>query len=79
MHVKVKLYATLSHYAEDLPAGIPFEVEIKDGASLAVLLDQLNIPAGEVKVTFVNGIIQPLDYMPRSGDEVGIFPPIAGG
>jgi molybdopterin converting factor small subunit len=42
-------------------------------------LDQLKIPVEEAKITFVNGIIQELDYEIKSGDEIGIFPPIGGG
>jgi molybdopterin converting factor small subunit len=42
-------------------------------------VNQLGIPAEETKVTFVNGIVQTLDYVLKPGDDTGIFPPIGGG
>lgn len=79
MHITVKLFATLTRYTEGLFSGTPFDVELEDSACLGDLLEQLKVPAEEVKITFVNGIIQPLEYILQAGDEVGIFPPIAGG
>jgi len=80
MRVSVKLFATLGKYApvSGLP-GTPFEVELSEAACLSDLLVQLKIPAGLVKITFVNAVIQPLDCALKVGDEVGIFPPIGGG
>jgi molybdopterin converting factor small subunit len=39
----------------------------------------LPIPRELARVVFVNGIRQEPDWVLREGDEVGIFPPIAGG
>jgi molybdopterin synthase sulfur carrier subunit len=80
MRVSVKLFATLGKYASvsGLP-GTPFEVELPEGACLGDLLAQLKIPAGLVKITFVNAVIQPLDWVLKAGDDVGIFPPVGGG
>jgi molybdopterin synthase sulfur carrier subunit len=79
MRVRVKLFATLRRYAENEKAGVPFEVELAEAATLQELLIQLKIPVEEAKITFVNGVIQELDYVIKTGDEVGIFPPIGGG
>jgi molybdopterin synthase sulfur carrier subunit len=78
MRVRVKLFATLRHYAENEMAGVPFEVELAEAATIQALLSQLKIPVEEA-ITFVNGIIQELDYVIQAGDEIGIFPPIGGG
>jgi sulfur-carrier protein len=80
MRVRVKLFATLGKYARTagLP-GTPFEIELRDGACLSDLLELLTVPAGLVKITFVNGIVQPLDWLLKDEDDVGIFPPIGGG
>jgi len=79
MQVHVKLFAALARYFKNSTAGIPFEVEISDSATLADLMNQLKLPHEEVKVFFVNGRARPLDWTLEPGDEVGIFPLIAGG
>lgn len=40
---------------------------------------KIKIPPKETRVHFVNGIIKEIDWVLKPGDEVGIFPPIAGG
>ncbi len=77
MHVKVRLFATLVNYIPGAKSGIPFEVELPEGATLSDLMGHL--PQKEVKVAFVNGRTQPPDFQLQHGNEVGIFPPIGGG
>jgi molybdopterin converting factor small subunit len=79
MHVTVKLYATLHRYGQGKQAGMPFEIELPENATLRRLIDQLKIPPEETRITFVNGIIQESNWMLKDGDEVGMFPPIGGG
>ena len=79
MRVRVKLFASLRRYAEGLAPGTPFEMELPEGASLQDVVDKLKIPPEEAKVVFVNGISQPVDWILKPLDEIGIFPPIAGG
>ena len=79
MRVRVKLFATLRRFAGNAMPGVPFEVELAEAITLRDLLGQLKIPAEEAKITFVNGIIQDLDYVIKNEDEIGIFPPIGGG
>ena len=79
MRVKVRLFATLVNYVPGVNPGVPFEVELPEGTTLADLMNQLNLPQKEVKVAFVNGRIEPIDFRLQHGDEVGIFPPIGGG
>jgi sulfur-carrier protein len=80
MRIRVKLFANLMPYAQvsGLP-GTPFEIEVAESASLQNLADLLKLPPDLVKITFVNGISQPFEYLLKPGDEVGIFPPIGGG
>lgn len=80
MRVRVKLFATLGNFApvSGFP-GTPFEMDLPEGTKLSVLIDRLQIPAESVKIAFVNGIIQPPDFILTDGDDVGIFPPIGGG
>ena len=79
MRIKVKVFATLGRYIAGRMPGDPFDVELPDGATLADLLRQLGVPQDEVKVAFVNARARPLDWHLQAEDEVGVFPPIAGG
>jgi sulfur carrier protein ThiS len=79
MKIQVKLFASLSRFSPGGLPGTPFSVELKEGVTLQDLVKQLGIPAEETKVTFVNGIVQTLDYVLQPGDDTGIFPPIGGG
>ncbi len=79
MEVHVRLFATLCRLRPGSRAGVPFAVQVVEGTSLADLAAQLGLPPEEVRVVFVNGLVQPLSYALQPGDEVGIFPPIGGG
>lgn len=75
----VKLYATLRRYGRAERAGIPFEIELSQNATLRELMYLLKIPPEETRITFVNGIIEEANCKLKDGDVVGIFPPIGGG
>lgn len=79
MRVQVKLFATLGRYFGNATSGIPFEMELPEGATVAGLVDLLKLPREEVKVFFVNGRARSIDWPLELGDEVGIFPLVAGG
>jgi molybdopterin synthase sulfur carrier subunit len=79
LRVHVKLFATLLRFSSGGYSGAPFDMEVPGGSTLADVVRLLNIPAEEVKVTFVNGIIQSSDQIIQPDDEIGIFPPIGGG
>lgn len=79
MHVTVKLFATLSQYAAGQRAGMPFEIDLPEDATILDLINKLKIPLEETRVTFVNGIIQEQGCKLNDSDVVGMFPPIGGG
>lgn len=79
MRVRVKLFATLVRYLADATAGIPFELEVLEGTTVADVVNQLKLPREEVKLTFINGRACPMDRPLEADDELGIFPPIGGG
>lgn len=88
MNIYVKLYATLvqsvpeailAEYAHSISAGSRLEVNLPEGSMLDDLVTRLGLPTDQVKVIFVNGKTQDLDYHLQPGDEIGIFPPIGGG
>lgn len=79
MRISLKLFATLVRHAAGQRAGAAFPLDLEKGASLGDVVTLLNLPAEEVKICFVNGRTQNLDFELHDGDEVGIFPPIGGG
>jgi len=79
MKVQVKLFATLCRYLGNAAAGVPFEMELPEGSTLADLVNRLKLPCEEVKIFFVKGRSRPVDWPLEPGDEIGIFPLVAGG
>ncbi len=79
MEVYVRLYATLRRYQPQLRLGQTLAVELPEAATVAQLIERLGIPASTVKTVFVKHLIVKDDHILTNGDEVGIFPPIAGG
>jgi len=77
--IQVKLFATLRRQYPDLGIGEAMSVAVPDEATIADLVERLNLPDGQVKVVFVNGTIRQKDHGLSEGDEVGIFPPVGGG
>ena len=78
MKIKVKVFATLRKHAPGESSAAQ-EVELAEGATVADALAQLKIPKSEVAFVFVNSPRQELDKPLAAGDELGVFPPIAGG
>lgn len=79
MKIRLKLFATLAKHLGNQMAGTPHEIELPEGASLGDLVEQLKLPADQVKICFVNARVQELDFQLQDGDEVGVFPPVGGG
>ena len=79
MRVRVKLFATLVRFSPGGLPGTPFDMDIPEDATLYDLVTILQISPEETKITFVNGIIHEFGWKLNPGDDVGIFPPIAGG
>jgi len=80
VRVAVRLYATFAKDAPTHRAGDPFDVELRDGATIAELIGQLGIPEADVHLTIVNGRMVHARSEPLSdGDRVGLFPPVGGG
>ena len=88
MKISVKLFATLirdipetikGRYPQGIRAGSPLEAELPEGSTLIDLVDHFALPRESVRVVFVNGRVQKLNYRLVPGDQVGIFPPVGGG
>lgn len=79
MNVKVRLFASLRKNIPELALGESLDVNLQPGTSITNLFKQLGIPENEVKLSFVNGQYQTVDYVLSDNDEIGIFPPVGGG
>lgn len=79
MKIQLKLYGNLRRLSPGGQAGVPMTIDLPDGACLQDVVDQLEIPAEETKVAFVNGIVREWSFHLTEGDQVGIFPPVGGG
>ncbi|MDY7039268.1 MAG: MoaD/ThiS family protein [Chloroflexota bacterium] len=77
--IYVRVFATLRSHFPELKLGEAMPVELPEGATVGQLVEHLRLPTGEVKVVFVNGIVQESGSQLAAGDEVGIFPSVGGG
>ena len=79
MKVEVRLFATLQRY---LPAGTEGDCvsfDLPADATVRDVMESLKIPAELACLTVVNGRDADLDQVLSPGDEVTMFPPLAGG
>jgi molybdopterin molybdotransferase len=77
MIITVRLYATLR---DVVPEGRKaLRVEVPEGTTVAELVNRLGLSAGTVRKVFVGGVARDEGHVLQPGDEVAIFPPIAGG
>ncbi|MCF8063585.1 MAG: MoaD/ThiS family protein [Deltaproteobacteria bacterium] len=79
MKVDIQLFASLGRYAPSGKGDASHAVTLEQGATVGALLDRLGVPAGVVKLVFVNGVHATGETVLHDGDRVGVFPPVAGG
>jgi molybdopterin converting factor small subunit len=79
MKVEVRLFATLQPY---LPAGAHgdgISLDLPAGATVRDVVQSLKIPGELACLTVVNGRDADGDQVLAPGDELALFPPLAGG
>ena len=74
MKVTVKLFATLRNFGP-----VEQEVELAQDSTLEALIKMLKLPEKIPLLKIVNGEHRRVDYRLKEGDEIALFPPIAGG
>ena len=79
MEIKVHVFAYLRKYLSNGKDNESRKVVLPDGATIENLCNELQIPLTLAKLTVIKGTQVPLDTPLKHGDEVSIFPPIAGG
>jgi hypothetical protein len=77
--VQVKLFATLARYGPAAQHGRAFPLPLAEGQDVRGVVAPLGLPDAAVRHVFVNGRRVTPDFQPQPGDEVAIFPPLAGG
>ncbi len=74
MKVKIKLFATLRQFGPEEQVVI-----LSEGATVQDAIDLLNLPEKIPLLKIVNGEHRPPAYPLKDGDDLALFPPIAGG
>ena len=76
MKVTIRLFASLRQFGPDEQ-----EVDLQDNATIedAINLIKINLPGKFPLLKIVNGEHRPATYILKDGDELALFPPIAGG
>jgi molybdopterin converting factor small subunit len=74
MKVKIKLFASLRKYGPDEQVvALPENAVIDDAVAFVKIPENIRL------LRIVNGEHRPADYPLKEGDDLALFPPIAGG
>lgn len=84
MKITFKLYASLTeHLPAEARRGNRVEIDVAPDASIAQIIEPYGLPPKLVHLVLVNGVYVPpeerLSFVPKDGDVLAIWPPIAGG
>lgn len=79
MKVEVRLFATLQPYLPADAAGDSISLDLPAGATVRDVVESLKIPDDLACLTVVNGRDADLEQVLAPGDELAMFPPLAGG
>ncbi len=83
MKIVFKLFASLSDHLPSERKGNCLELEVEEGTTVADMIARYRIPERSAHLVLVNGVfIAPPERLARclsEGDELAIWPPIAGG
>ena len=79
MQVEIRLHGLLRRTRQGVRSGEPIRLELQEGACVADLAVPLGVPRESVVLVVVNGEVSRPDRVLHEGDQVQIFPPVAGG
>ena len=79
MKVEVRLFATLQPYLPAGARGDGVSLELPPGATVGDVVASLNIPSDVACLVVVNGREADPGQVLAPGDELAMFPPLAGG
>mgnify|MGYP001591626957 CR=1 FL=1 len=79
MNIEVGLYSSLKRYLPESAQQPRHVIDVAEGTTVAELLQQLRVPAGEVMLIFVDGVHADGGTVLQDGNRVGVFPAVGGG
>ncbi|MFU2489258.1 sulfur carrier protein ThiS [Thauera sp. WH-1] len=83
IRIGFKLFASLSDYLPDGHRGNRLELMMDEGTTVADVIHRYRVPERSAHLVLVNGHFVPPSERPKrrlqDGDELAIWPPIAGG
>ena len=80
MIIEAKIFATLRHYLPNSPNRLDGDKwDIPEGATVAQVLEMLNLAEKEVKMLLINGRNADKKRVLNEGDVFHVFPIMAGG
>lgn len=79
MEIEIRLFASLRKYLPEGDRSAGIHLKVPDDATVAHVLDVLEVPREAARLVFVNSVRAQLSQLLRAGDRLGVFPPVAGG
>jgi molybdopterin converting factor small subunit len=80
MQIRVKLMATLRNRLPAGSQGGTATLEVAPGTPVGAVLEQLGVSSGQVHLVMVNSAMErDRQRVLVEGDELTVFPPVAGG
>ena len=84
MRITFKLYASLTqHLPAEARQSNQIGLDIAEGTPIARIIEPFGMPERLVHLVLVNGVYvapaERLSFVPKEGDVIAIWPPIAGG
>lgn len=83
MKIAFKLFASLTDYLPAERKGNRLELDVEPGTTVGDMIDRYRVPRESAHLVLVNGVFVPPGMRATralaEGDELAIWPPIAGG